>query len=139
MKLFFATFLLLSSVTVWGQTPPPAPAPINVTIKSSLEKIRAQLIVEATEKRYDLKENTDKKLVVQGKSEKRAEFKYGLVFTRIGSIPDERITYQFKQQDDTVMVEAVTEVVDGEATGKYPKGEKKLKKQLAALKKQLEK
>ena len=138
MKLL--TVLLLLFSTALAQTPMPTPIPVQaVIIKASLGKIRAQLMADATEKHYEVKENTESKLVVQGKSEKRAEFKYGLMITRVGHIPDERIVYRFSQQDDAIKIEATTEIVVGDATGPYKKGEKNLKKQLAALKKQLEK
>lgn len=132
MKFFVVIFLLLSSVSAFAQVSP-------VSIKASPEKIRAQLIVEAGEKKYEIKENTDGKLVIQGKSVKRAEFKYGLMITRIGPIPDQRITYRFTQQGEMVTIEAASDLVAGEASSPYKKGEKNLKKQLAALKKKLEK
>jgi hypothetical protein len=72
-----------------------------VSIKASLEKIRAELLAEASKRQYEVKENTETKLVIQGKSEKRAEWKYGLILTRIGSIPDQRIAYRFTPQDET--------------------------------------
>jgi hypothetical protein len=132
MKVLFVVCLLLLTVPAFGQPP-------SITIKASLEKIRAQLIVEATEKKYEIKENLDDKLVIQGKSVKRGGFKYGFVYARIGPIPDQRITYRFKQQGESVVIEAVPELVAGTQTAAYKKGEKDLKKQLAALKKKMEK
>ena len=132
MKILAALILLLLAVSVVGQTP-------VVSIKASAEKIRAQLIVEATEKRYEIKENLDTKLVIQGKSVKRGGVKYGLVFARIGPIPDQRITYRFSSQGEMVTVEAVAELVVGTETQAYEKGARELKKQLANLKKKLEK
>ncbi len=132
MKILSALILLLLTVSGAGQTP-------SVSIKASAEKIRAQLIVEATEKRYEIKENLDNKLVIQGKSVKRGGIKYGFVYARIGPIPDQRITYRFSPQGEIVVIEAVAELVAGTATQAYEKGEKDLKKQLAKLKKKLEK
>ena len=131
MKALTIIWLLFLSISALGQVP-------AVSIKTSLAKVRAQLMAEASERHYEVKENTDSKLVIQGKSEKRAEWKYGLILTRVGPIPDQRITYRFTQQEETVTIEATTELVAGEATGKFEKGEKALKKQLAALKKRLE-
>ncbi len=131
MKALIIIWLLFSPVLALGQVP-------AVSIKASLEKIRAQLMAEATKRHYEVKENTETKLVIQGKSEKRAEWKYGLILTRVGSIPDQRIVYRFTTQNEIVTIEATTELVAGEATGKFEKGEKALKKQLAALKKKLE-
>lgn len=132
MRLLLIIWLLSLTFSVWGQTP-------AVSIKAPLEKIRAQLVVAATERRYEVKENLDNKLVIQGKSVKRGGFKYGFVYARIGPIPDQRITYRFSQQGESVVVEAVPELILGTQTEAYKKGEKDLKKQLAALKKKMEK
>lgn len=134
MKTLTVLLLLVSSAFAQA----PAPIVTSITIKSSLEKVRAQLLADAEKKHFATKENTDSKLVVQGKSQKRAEFKYGLMITRIGTIPDQRIAYRFTQQGELVTIEASTELVSGDATGPDKKGEKDLKKQLAALKKKLE-
>ncbi|MFN7931599.1 MAG: hypothetical protein U0Y68_27445 [Blastocatellia bacterium] len=136
MKTLTVLFLLVASA--FAQTPAPTPAPASITINTSLGKVRAQLMADAAETHFEVKENTEGKLIVQGKSQKRAEIKYGLLMTRIGSIPDRRITYRFTEQGEAVTIEASTELVSGNATGPDKKGEKELKKQLAALKKKLE-
>lgn len=136
MKTLTALLLLISSA--FAQAPAPAPISSSITIKTTVEKIRTELLEAATKKHFTVKETTDGKLVVQGKSQKRAEFKYGLMITRIGTIPDQRVVYRFTPQGESVLIEVSTELVSGDATGPDKKGEKDLKKQLTALKKKLE-